>query len=125
MLEYTLTRTVDLGDFDQFVQETYGRIYSLQQQDDCKSRGTESFIVPCTPWDYENDTVPEVVNGEEMGVSFKAWLARDPEQKIPDDPKYTDLFWERNFYPSLEMVVQDLYEKELIEAGSYNIIIDW
>jgi hypothetical protein len=27
--------------------------------------------IPDHPYDYENDSVPEVVNGEEMGVSFK------------------------------------------------------
>jgi hypothetical protein len=128
MLQYTLTRTIDLDAWDGLVQKTYGRLYSLQQQDDCKGRGTEKFSVPYTPWDYENDTVPEVVNGEEMGVSFKAWLARDPEQKIPAKNDYhdgTSLFWERNFYPSLGMVAQDLYEKGLIEAGTYTIVIDW
>jgi hypothetical protein len=126
MLEYDTVRMVDLQNWDGLVEETYGRTYAFQQQDGCKGRGTETFKVPCEPWDYDNDTVPEVVNGNEMGVSFKAWLARDPEQKIPEDKGYhTGMFWTRSFYPSLGMVAQDLYEKGLIEEGSYTINIDW
>lgn len=126
MLQFKTKRVIELGDWDQLVEETYGRTYAFQQQDDCKGRGVEDFTVPIEdPWDYTNDTVPEVINGNEMGVSFAAWLARDPEQVIPGEEKFTYLFWQRNFYPSLEMVAQDLYEKGLIEAGEYSINIDW
>ena len=130
MLKYTMKRTVDLEEWDHLVETTYGRPYRFQQQDGCKSRGTEYFTVPCQPIDYENDTVPEVVNGDIMGVNFKAWLARDPGQKIPKEGSNdlwdgTPMFWERNFYPDLDTVAQDLYEKGLIEAGTYTIDIDW
>lgn len=120
MLRYTQVRTVDLNDWDELVRETYGRPYMFQQQDGCKSRGTEYFSVPCVPYDYSNDSVPEIINGSEMGVSFKAWLERDPDKNVMDD-----IFWERNFYPSLSSVAQDLYEKGLIEEGEYQIEIDW
>lgn len=131
MLEYTMVRTVDLGVWDELVMSTYGRVYSFQQQDGCKSRGQETFKVPRDkPWDYANDTIEETVNGEEMGVSFKAWLERDPNQKLDTDDEWDrehglELFWERNFYPSLDMVAQDLFEKGLIEEGEYTIVIDW
>lgn len=74
-----------------------------------------------------NDSIPEVVNGEERGVKFDVWLTRDPKQPIPEQTAdyQLALFWERNFYPSLEMVANDLYKKGLIEAGDYTINIDW
>ena len=44
-------------------------------------RASPCFAVPAQiPEDYENTSVPEVINGEEMGVSFAAWLARDPKE---------------------------------------------
>ena len=65
MLKYTSVRTVDLGDWDELVEETYGRPYNFQQQDDCKDRGIQKFTVPkSSPYDYDNDTVPEEVNHE-------------------------------------------------------------
>jgi hypothetical protein len=130
MLKYTNVKSVDVGDWDQLVEETYGRPYSFQQQDGCKSRGTESFSVPLKcdvdNYEYQNVTVPEEINGEEMGVSFKSWLERDPKQKVISGAyDGTILFWERNFYPSLEAVANDLYAKGLIEEGNYEIDIDW
>ena len=128
MLKYTKMNVVYLDDLDALVMETYGRTYSFQQQDGSRGRGVVTFQVPVkNPWDYERDEIPEEVNGEEMGVSFKAWLERDPAQQIKGQecPWELKLFWERNFYPSFEVVAQDLYEKGLIPAGEYMIIIDW
>lgn len=128
------TRTItliDVGDFDNLVSETYGRIYDLQQQDGCKKRQLVEISVPClSPYDYENVAVEEKVNGQQMGVSFAAWLARDPKQKLNTTDKWDyehglDLFWRRNFYPSLDMVINDLYDRGLLPAGEYAIDIDW
>lgn len=82
------------------------------------------------PYDYENDTVPEVINHEEMGVSFKAWLERDPKQKLSTATDWNKdyglvMWYERNFYPSEEMIVNDLYSKGLLEAGEYEIDVNW
>lgn len=147
-------KIIDDSDFDKLVQETYGKPYCFQQQDDCKERGIEYITVPVdNPYDYENDTVPEIVNGEEMGVSFKAWLERDPNAPLnpsdeelescnyywpeseQDKEKYKiewcerthriNLFYERNFYPSVDMIVNDLHAKGLLPAGEYGINIDW
>lgn len=112
------------------MQKTYGRIYSFQQQDGCKERGRFRLTVPDTPNDYENDTIPEKVNGDEMGVSFAAWLARDPNQLLDTGDKWDrehglSLFWERNFYPDIQMVANDLYKRGLLAAGEYTINIDW
>lgn len=119
MLKFTKINMVDVGDWDYLVQETFGKPYSFQQQDGCKDRGTETFQVPIEhPWDYKNDTLPYKINGDKMGVKFDSWLETDPD-------KYEDIFWERNFYPSLDMVAQELYNKGLILEGSYTIDIDW
>lgn len=124
------TRTelvIDVSDWDTLVTETYQRPYSFQQQDGCKDRQRVQITIPDDTWDYDNDSVPEVVNGEEMGVSFKAWVERDPKQELPNDKNSwsLSLFWERNFYPDVQMVANDLHAKGLIEAGDYVIDIDW
>lgn len=128
MLKYTTKKIIDCYDLDELVKETYGRPFHFQQQDGCMSRGNVRISVPSEDhWDYENDTVPEVVNHHERGVSFKAWLARDPKQPL-EGQEYDhelSLWWDRNFYPSLDMVLDDLYEKCLIEEGEYIIEIDW
>lgn len=131
MLKYTEKRVIDDTDWDDFVQKTYNRPYSFQQQDGCKDRGLDYITVPDLEYayDYERDTIPEVVNGDEIGVSFKAWLERDPNQKIDKkstfNVDFTDLWWERNFYPHVSMIANDLYNKGLIEAGEYIININW
>jgi len=120
---------IPLEEWDKLVRETYGRPYSFQQQDGCQARGIRTFCVPDEPTDYENDTVPEEVNHEQMGVSFAAWIARDPKQKLADpdaqEDYCLDLWWERNFYPDLQMVANDLHAKGLLEAGEHTILIDW
>jgi hypothetical protein len=125
-----MIRTINLivlSDFDRLVSDTYGRPYSFQQQDGCKGRGIEQYSIPIeNPWDYENDIVsPD--DEDNMGVSFEAWLARDPSEPLPNQ-RYDwdlDLFWERNFYPSVEMILADLYKRGLIPAGELAINIDW
>lgn len=117
---------ITVQDFDKLVTETYGKPYSFQQQDGCKSRGMESITIPVDVNDYENDSVPEIVNHKDMGVSFSAWLARNPEQLLPHKDKWsTELWWKRNFYPDVSMIINDLHSKGLLPAGDYLIEIDW
>ena len=113
---------IEVQDWDDFIEKIYGRPYSFQQQDGCKDRGTFNFIVPSDyeEYDYENDTVPEIVNGPKQGVSFKAWLARDPKQPIKNDDgseRPNDyglrLWWDRNFYPDVSMIIKDLHQRGL------------
>lgn len=130
MLKVKSVQMIDVYDWDNLVEKTYGRPYSFQQQDGCKDRGTFDLKVPSTAYDYENDTIPEEVNGEEMGVSFAAWLARDPKQKLNSKDDWDrehglDLFWTRNFYPDIQMIANDLHAKGLLPAGKYVIDIDW
>lgn len=123
------TKTITVQDWDDCVVKTYGRPYSFQQQSGCQDRGVHHLTVPDYAEDFENDSIPEEVNVEEMGVSFKAWLARDPKQMLPsEDEKESyclDLFWERNFYPDIQMVANDLHKRGLLDAGEYSIEIDW
>lgn len=130
MIKVKNVQMIDLYDWDNLVEKTYGRPYSFQQQDGCKDRGTFDLKVPSKAYDFENDTIPEEVNGEEMGVSFAAWLARDPKQKLDTTDNWDrehglDLFWTRNFYPDVQMIANDLHEKGLLPAGDYVIDIDW
>ena len=125
---------ISLQDWDDMVVSTYGRPYSFQQQGGCQDHGTFPLTVPDVEMaeDFENDTVPEEVNHEEMGVSFKAWLERDPKSPLKDEKDETgttqwaiDMWWERNFYPEIQMVANDLHAKGLLDAGEYVIDIDW
>jgi len=126
-MKYTTTKIISLQDWDAYVEETYGRPYSFQQQDGCRERGTYRIMVPGEAEDFERDSIPEGVNGEEMGVSFAAWLARDPVEPI-EGQEYNferKLWWGRNFYPDVQMIANDLHSRGLLEAGEYTIKIDW
>lgn len=130
MITIRTEQVIDVGDWDRLVRETYGRPYSFQQQDGCKERQRVHLTIPADSWyDFDNDTVPETVNHDDMGVSFAAWLARDPAQPLNaedwDSPSAIIMWWDRNFYPAVEMVANDLHAKGLIPAGEYVIDIDW
>lgn len=121
-------KVIDSMDLDQLVRDTYGRPYNFQQQDGCQDRGYRRATVPePDPLDFDQKTIPEVINEGDMGVSFAAWLARDPEAPVGDrsDDLALELFWERNFYPSQAMVLNDLHARGLLPAGEYMITIDW
>lgn len=121
-------KIIDCDEWDQLVRKTYGKPYCFQQQDGCKQRGVSRLNVPAEPAEfYTNDSVPEIINGDEMGVSLSAWLARDPQQPVGDRTQQweIDLWWHRNFYPCVQEVANDLHSKGLLEADSYLILIDW
>jgi hypothetical protein len=143
-------RQISVQDWDELVEKTYGKIYSFQQQEDCKSRGIETISTEEDEIeDFENDSIPEIINGEEMGVSFKSWIERDinaplnptdeelkkcgyywgkeekDKQKWKTDKSHINLFWKRNFYPHPNVIAHDLFKRGLLEAGKYQIVIDW
>lgn len=125
-------QVIDVQEWDKLVEETYQRRYSFQQQNGCQERGSFYLTVPAPDDDFKNDTLPEIVNHKEMGVSFEAWLKRDPKQFLNDqndscrkEQWAIDLWWERNFYPTIQMVANDLHKKGLLQAGKYTIDIDW
>lgn len=111
---------------DNLVKNTYRKPYNFQQQDDCKERGVYHLTVPAYEEDYPNNVLPEEINGEEMGVSFAAWLARNPSawNGHPSNEHFVSLFWERHFYPHISMIANDLHARGLLPAGEYIIDID-
>ena len=127
MLKYKTIKMIDVRDWDKLVSSTYGKIYSFQQQDGCQSRGVVNITIPDETYEDEmNDEIPEKINGEVMGIKFDKWLERDITQSVEGRTDwYISLFWERNFYPNIQTVANNLHEKGLIEAGDYTINIDW
>jgi len=131
-MKFRTEKTIEVDEWDKLVTQTYGRPYHFQQQGGCRDRGSFRLSVPSEVDEEMPDTVPEIVNHDEMGVNFAAWLARDPKQVLQgdDDASRTeqwciDLWWTRNFYPPLQAVANDLHAKGLLEAGDYVIDIDW
>lgn len=127
MLKYKLKKIVEVQDWDSFVMKNYHKPYSFQQQDGCKERGIYTLEIPSKyAEDFENDEIPFEINGDEMGVSLKSWINTNPVKGTPfTSTSDINLFWERNFYPNIEMIANDLYSKGLLEAGNYTINIDW
>jgi len=129
MLKFKNKKVIEVQDWDKLVRDTYKKPYSFQQQQGCQPRGTYDLKIPSEYTNDEemHDSIPEEINGGEMGVKFAVWLARDAAQPINGDktPYVIDLFWIRNFYPDIETVANDLYSRGLIEAGEYTIDIDW
>lgn len=116
-----------VSEWDTLVSSTYKRPYNFQQQDDCKEPGTFRFTVPDEAEDFPRDEVPETLNSQIMGVSFAAWLDRDPTKPLalqPEDWRLA-MWWQRNFYPNVQMIANDLHAKGLLAAGDYAIEIDW
>lgn len=129
MLNIRTEKIINVSNWDKLIEDTYGRPYNLQQQDGCMERQMLRISIPGESCDDEqHDSIPEVVNGEEMCVKFATWLARDPKQDLADGKTNSwsvKLFYERNFYPELQTVANDLHAKGLIPAGDYLIEIDW
>lgn len=88
---YTTVKQIDVSDWDNLVRKTYGKEYNFQQQNGCQGRGIFNLTIPSKYSEEEemNDSIPEVVNGEEMGVKFEVWLARDPNQPLAGEEKIT------------------------------------
>jgi hypothetical protein len=119
MLKVKTKKMIEVQDWDNLVEKTYGKPYSFQQQDGCKSRGIYKLVVPSDGDDYERDDV----DVHEMGVSFNSWVST--EYKNPKKDYKLVLFWKRRFYPSVESIANDLFKRGLIEEGEYIINIDW
>jgi hypothetical protein len=122
-------KQIDVDDWDEFISKTYGKIYSFQQQDGCKDRGIVNISVPYNDGDeYEEVTqIPFKVNGSHWGVNFETWLSTDSDEtrKHFSSDWENAIFWDRNFYPYIGCVVDDLYKKGLLKEGTYQINIDW
>lgn len=114
--------------FSSFVKEIYGRPYRFQQQMGCLDRGVWDIEVPCEDSFMDiHEEIEEKINGPEECVTFEKWLERDPKKPVGERKETWEiqLFWERNFYPDLSEVLNDLHKKGYIEAGKYKLNIDW
>lgn len=130
MLKYKEVKVISCHNWDNLVEETYGKIYCFQQQEGCQERGVVNITIPNQDYVEEYpDEIPFQINGDEMGVSLETWLKTTKEEinrKYPESyPGANNLWWERNFYPGLQVIANDLYSKGLIEKGDYSINIDW
>jgi hypothetical protein len=129
----------DMYEWDDLVEQTYKKPYCVQQQFGCLDRGHLKLVVP-NPEEVEFvesealDWADENLNANDTcGVKFPVWLARDPSTPIKnkgdlhwkDIDFVTELWWHRVFFPRPETVAQDLYERGILEAGEYLILIDW
>ena len=128
----TRTETViDASEWDAVVVSTYGKPYKFQQQCGCRDRGSFRFRVPDAAFDFDmSESIPEEINGNERGVKFAAWIARDPKTPLNGDEIVTerwgiDLWWARNFYPDFQTLANDMLERGVLKAGNYTINIDW
>jgi len=120
MLKVSTRKFVELQDWNNFVREVYGKPYNLQQQDGCMGRGTFNITIP-------SQYAENYPDASYYGVSFDTWLNTTDEQLAEKIAPYTDtlLHWHRKFYPSPEILANDLFNRGLIEAGEYSINIDW
>lgn len=119
MIDYRTVKMIDGDDWDSLVMQTYQKPYCLQQQNYGMRGLVEITVPPDDLDDFPNDTLEK--SEYDMGVSFKAWLEKDPDNCSEDED--CD-FWERKFYPSLDTVVNDLYKKGLLDVGEYYINLD-
>ena len=128
-LKIKTCKIIDVHDWNDFIKDIYGLPYNFQQQDGCKDRGIEVITVPIEysqdDDDEMHDDIPLQINGDIRGIKFEVWKNSNPNDfkfKYDWEPK---LFYDRNFYPHINMITNDLYKRGLLEAGEYIIHIDW
>lgn len=115
-------KIIDASDWSQLVKETYNLPYNLRWQDDGIEGGIIILKVPTKGYDY--DSTPENIDfNEGRGISFKSWLTHNPKEWEPDfsEIPFLERFGKYNFYPHLEILANDLYQKGLLPAGDYGI----
>lgn len=129
MVKIKTKQVIRVQDWDELVEQTYGKPYNFQQQAGCQDRGNFDLTIPDEAEDFENDkiSISDIINGRERGVSFASWLKRDPKEwnGLKPADQYRRLFWFRNFYPNIQMIANDLHAKGLLPAGELTIEIDW
>jgi hypothetical protein len=122
-MKFKTVNMIEDSEWDAMVVAEYGKPYAFQQQAGCKDRGVYEFSIPliCESWDYTNNSIPETTSTDKMGVSFRAWLDRDPVNMSYNN----ELWWHRNFYPDVTTIIEDLAAKGKLAPGNYLINIDW
>ncbi|WP_043736189.1 hypothetical protein [Nocardia asiatica] len=102
---------IDENTFSALVSHLHARPYRLQQQGDGLPQNT---IVKITVPALEHDW---------PGIPLAEWAATP----IGDYtyPWQAETHWEREYYPCLEDVVNDLHARGLLAAGNYALHVRW
>lgn len=121
-------KVIHYSDWNEFIYSIYKLPYNYQQQNDCQNKSIEISIPRdiLDNWDDGADSIPYEVNGEEMCVKFDTWKNSDFKEmcKHFDGEWRARLFYERNFYPDINPLLDDLYKRGLLEEGEYLILVD-
>lgn len=121
MVKYKVVRQIDCWDWDEYIKTHYNKPYKFQQQAGCRDRGSVAITVPADPDDDFDD------DWRSKQVSLQEWIDAEFDGSFDNtiEEYRTKLEGNRNFYPPLAEVINDLYDKGLLEAGDYEIIVDW
>lgn len=117
--------------FDKIVESVYGKHYYFQQQNGCRYKGIDLYTVPVMGFKEEDqelnklEDLNRVVNSNTMGIYFSDWLNTDYSTDNWNDNYHKLLWWERNFYPCPEMIINDLFDKGVLPKCELVIHIDW
>jgi hypothetical protein len=107
-------------EFSRLVSETYGRPYQLQQQDNCMGQD-----------EIERVTVPDEGIDIDDDARFAEWRdadVPDPVGVLHGETRWdweVELYWQREYYPPLQELVNDLHERGLLPQGDYVIHASW
>lgn len=119
-MNFSTKKIIEVDEWDELVKKTYQKpYYNFQQQDGCQDRGLVRINIPDKPYNTDPD------------ITLQEWLDADPNEPVDDGDSsasedwYIEMYWEREFYPSLQVVANDLHLKGLLPRGEYHINIDW
>ena len=106
---------IPVKDWDDLVVKVYGKPYNFQQQSGCRDKGLFDLQVPTPASTIRLNKTPE------MGVEFDTWVNRQVGVLCLRE----HLFWDRDFYPDIRELGNDLHKKGLLAKGQYVIDIYW
>ncbi len=97
MLKYQLKKVVWEADLQDLIQVTYGRRTEWSAEQEMGQNETRDFTVPSTKylWSGEQET-------------FDRWLAGEDMADV-----------------SMQLILNDLHERGLVEAGEYVVEVYW
>lgn len=120
------TTFIEYTDWNNFIQSVYNKPYDLLQQVDSES----TIITMSVPGNVDNTKInkdiPENIDENELRcVELETWLNKDPQEENPNFKykSHQTHWWKRYFYPDIQAIANDLYEKGLLEEGNYTIYV--
>lgn len=123
-MKMTTKHVVTVNNWDDFVKETYQKPYCFYEQEGWREGAVFSLTVPSKDEDFKNDSIIVGERNQQMGVSFKAWLAKDVNEGFNHSTLKDNHIWKRYFYPDVQTIANDLHSKGLIPAGNYLITLN-